>query len=572
MITEHPALKPSRAEAPQKRSIRTTEIAVRIVGVSLAITGLGLGLLAAIPGAHLKAWADSMARDGDVETLTPTVLFYAKMALAACFVCCEGLAALLIRNRRTIASVLCESAGLFRPYAGSLSEPLIAFRNKVTPQRRRAVVVTAGLLLVVFSGIYFEIGLRLFRSGETAHYDGLFASDPPRVIRDMAKLGGDGGRSEVHPLFVLFVNPIGSRLAGLLHSTELAAIVLISVCAGLCVSVAFLTFTAFGMPWSTGVLFSLLLGFSTTHLVFGAQPDTFMLGALVVECAVLLTVCGASNLYLAAAGVAAFGITSTNLFPVALLGYVKAGTRTSVRMLSIVGLVIVAVLSASALLLVQSSLYPNTRSFLRAGSYGPGVFRYIANVTDSAGAANRLKEEFYSVLVYDFVAPTVYILEKQSYFDESMLPIGRFPCDRVCRASLLAAGKQAQINQHVPHLTFETPNPVPRFSRWGWAAIAIWGSLLVLALYRLISCCATRSSLAGALLAGIGFNLLLHFVYGDDLFLYSAHWTFLVTALACLGLRGLWRTRQLQVALVVLIVLMAINNTAFISNALSIFG
>src|SRR5262249_42587424 len=159
-----------------------------------------------------------------------------------------------------------------------------------------------------------------------------------------------------------------------------------------------------------------------------------------------------------------------------------------------------------------------------------------ANVSPKA-IIHRLKEELCSFFLYDFVAPKIYVHELSKYYDESLLPIPRYACDRVCRTSLMAAGKSSLINRHPPHLTFETPDSLPRFSPGGWMPAVVWLILLGVAISNLVIGRAMSSRLVLGVAGAIAFNALLHLIYGDDMFLYSAHYTFLVLSLIVLGLR-----------------------------------
>lgn len=543
---------------------------VATIGIFILALALAVGVLAVVPGTQLKAWADSLAADGDVQMLTPRVLVYLKIALAFCSLAGALTGALLVRRRAWIADALRESGLQYLP---SGREGLLgSFRRGTEPEQRVNVLCLAGLLLAGFWGGYLTIGLRLAASGEMEHYDALFASDPPRVIRDIAKPGADGGRSSVHPLFVLFVNPLGSALGRLLHSNTSAAVLLTSLAGGLCVAVALLVFVALGLPTRLSLLFSLFLGFSTTQLVFGSQPDTFLFGALALELMVLLVVFGVSEYHLIIPAVAAFGITSTNLIPAALLRIGHKRTSMRAGFLNATLLILAAIIVAIAFLGVQRKLYPRSESFLDTSSYGEGVFRYTAVHDTQKVFIHRVKEELYSFLLYDFVAPTIYVRELGQHFQKSLLPIPRYTCDRVCRSSLTAAGKVSLLNKHPPHLTFEAPGFVPAYPVAGWLAAAIWSALILAAAWKLAFAPSGSLRLVTAVAAAVAFNFLLHLIYGDDMFLYSAHYTFLILLLVVLGLREFWNTRWLQVAVSIAIVLSAVHNLSFIHDALLIFG
>jgi hypothetical protein len=79
-----------------------------------------------------------------------------------------------------------------------------------------------------------------------------------------------------------------------------------------------------------------------------------------------------------------------------------------------------------------------------------------------------------------------------------------------------------------------------RFGAWrlaSWPHAALWVALLLAGVWGLLRR-GRPNPLVRALLLWIAFNLGLHFLYGEALFLYSCHWTFAVLAVTAVGVEA----------------------------------
>jgi hypothetical protein len=90
--------------------------------------------------------------------------------------------------------------------------------------------------------------------------------------------------------------------------------------------------------------------------------------------------------------------------------------------------------------------------------------------------------------------------------------------------------------QHVT-LNYE-PLSFGQYPALQWVAVTAWVCLLAMAARQALRDPDTRR-LAEILLAWVGYNLLFHNLWGDEFFLYSAHWSWALVALVVLGARRL---------------------------------
>lgn len=89
------------------------------------------------------------------------------------------------------------------------------------------------------------------------------------------------------------------------------------------------------------------------------------------------------------------------------------------------------------------------------------------------------------------------------------------------------------------HLTLSyEPFSFGMYSTVQWIGVIAWAGLLLVCAWHAVRDPGTRR-IAGFLLAWIAFNLTFHNLWGDEFFLYSAHWAWALIVLALLGLRHL---------------------------------
>lgn len=423
-------------------------------------------------------------------------------------------------------------------------------RNSIlnTPVRARI----AGTALVLFCGcflLYTLLGTRLKNTAAapfTSCSDVLFQMDVPRVITDMTDFHGDHSRAKVHPLYVLFVNPLGVFLNQTFKGhTVLWAVALNAAFASASVTLAFLLFRLMAGGTLKALLLSLIFAFSASHLILSIIPETASLAtlSLLATYAVFWVDLYRRRLPLsvwAACGVCAFGATTTNLaqtcicFAAARLFVPKAlRGRALVSAASFAGLILAA---SIILTLVQKAIYPSASLFFQPSAY-VGRFEYASLyvLQHPLEVGSQLFRHF---LVANVVAP---------------LP------------------KPVDVHWPLTGITFSTSWS---FSLAGCGALAVW---TVLALGR---CEASHFRTYARFYAGLGLcvlaNLALHSFYGiektgaAELFLYTGNFTFAVIAL-CLTRYLSAARRFATVGLTTLFLLVAINSLTVVHRIVDFF-
>ena len=418
----------------------------------------------------------------------------------------------------------------------------------------RGLVGDALAFGIVFGLVYAGLAV-LFHQQTPRLFEGLdqlFDSDLGLWTIDIARPQGPHTPTSVHPLFMLFFKPLGTALRALLKAADvrlaarLAAALLCAAAGGTAVASFRILLQRLGVPPARARPWTLVFALSATQIVFSSLPESFAFSALSL---ILVFVVAAGERPGGAAGVAAgvfsFGVTVTNLGAVALarasaFAWPHEGRRalaSTTRHL----LIVLAV--ASALAVVQWVAYPRARPFFVPEVPGGAYQRSFIRSAEPAFLAARATEVASHLLFTGLATP--HVEERPTSTARVVVDFG--------------------------------PRPLLR-SRWSSGAHAVlWGVLLVLAARGLRRHAGPRRKVVAALVAWLGAQTALHFVFGTSLFLYSAHWVFALVAVAAAGLegeaaRGVGRARLVQAAALLLASLQLAANGGLVSDIVRIYS
>jgi hypothetical protein len=144
---------------------------------------------------------------------------------------------------------------------------------------RNKALITYLVLFVFFGALYFGWGITLEREGAFNYQNALLSADHTRVIGDLTDVNAKHSRTDVHPLFVLLLNPVGVVLSKALGSRLTAAVLMSSVAGALCVVMAGAFLRRAGLRGFHATAFAAMLGFSATHIFFASTPETWIFAA-----------------------------------------------------------------------------------------------------------------------------------------------------------------------------------------------------------------------------------------------------------------------------------------------------
>ena len=413
-------------------------------------------------------------------------------------------------------------------------------------------LLASGVVFAAFFATYLYLGGAVARTGILHYFNALFQADCPRAIADLTSADSDHFRSAVHPLFVLFFNPVGVLLTHVTHSQELAARLLCSAFGAGTVVLAAAFFIVAGLRRMRAWLWASVLGWCGAQVFWASAPETFVFaGATIVLVSLVSLVRRDRILSSVAAGVLALGVVLTNLAQVVLLFGAGSEGRVGRRLFRIVLLCAGILTIGIGLSIAQRLLYPTSVWFFVPAPYQEDV-SYLARLDTPAHAVERAALVAEHMLLFNLVVPRPQVGRiHQTLTDEmvrnirTLLP-QRFP---------------------PPAITFQVYS-LKTMRREGVLAALVWVALLVSAAVR-----ASKSRLTaiqGALVLCLCFNAVLHFFYGDALFLYSLDWTFAVIASVALAL-GDAGGRAGDLVLGALIVLLASNDLALFRDVVGLY-
>jgi hypothetical protein len=417
----------------------------------------------------------------------------------------------------------------------------------VTSERRSALALGASFFLL-YAGLGLTLHLRAPRL--FTQLDLVFDADVPSRIIDLTRVGGAHYRTQLHPLFVLLLNPLGLLLRGALRtlgaepSGRLAAIVLTAAAGATAVALFFLWLRRVSALRTSG-LWALLFGLSSSQMVFGTLPETFGFSSLSLVAAFLVIADAGRPLALRlAASVACFGMALSNLGAVFLTradGLWRSGRKIALASAAWLALITVAV--SAPLAALQLWIYPRSVPFYVWAGVAQDDHASVYRPTSTREALARARDLGAHLFLFNLAAPR---LEVQGSGTER--PTVDFPV-----------------------ASWRALRPA------GGLHLAPWAFLLGAAVLGLFASRGVWKAPVRAASLWLATNAALHSVFGESLFLYSGQWTFAVVALAALGTEawaGVDRARGLVVlsALAMAVGLQAVANLALFADLLSVFS
>ena len=375
--------------------------------------------------------------------------------------------------------------------------------------------ITLGALIAIAGGLATYTGEQwvdpIIVSFDT--FNSWFDGDMSRVFDNMSDRLSRQLRGEVHPLFSLLTFPLVRLLTKVIHASDLSAVgVLLAVVAALWLGTMFTLLRLIGCRRLDAALFSALGAISAAAMFWFTVPETYPFGSLSI--------------------VVALCFLSLSLhYELPAIGYVLINTLTLGLTITngMVGLLVTkvnhtwgrfySILFKSLCLFIglwvmQQTIFPPSSSFL--GVSGESTFFF----QQKAGGFLVILRSF---LVHTMVMPKIAIVPGERDWPRMTI-----------QAS--AAGSSGLL---------------------GVIAVGLWVALLGLGIWALFSLKQypkLRIALGGALLG----QMALHLVYGEETFLYAAHFLPLLVLLSALSL--LTRARPISLVLAGLLLLTAGSN------------
>jgi hypothetical protein len=388
--------------------------------------------------------------------------------------------------------------------------------------------------------VYLGMGLWIARGELYQHYNALFDLDSPRFVllfADDLSRWDEGTHAPdyrmKHP-FLLALRLPGLVLTGLGLEPLTAVVLMLALAGALTVACAW----AFLRAAETGLVESVLLAVffagSCAQLFYASIIESYGFAALTLAFVHLAALMRSRGLWSQPRGrflaaLATFGVTSTNVAQAGLAEiavWLRRVRPARALARSVSYAVVLALLLVVGVLAIHRDVWPYVADPVQGIKHVQWIGVLDEEEIEKGGPARELA----TFAGYAFVAPALV----------------EVPFD---------GGTRTMLDYREP-----------RFTALGWAALAVWGSLLLAGAFALTRQAGGRVRLA-LYLACLAFNMLLHipFQYRGSLFIVASHAHFALFAIAAAV--GAWSARSqratrrgVQLALLALAVLTVANN------------
>jgi hypothetical protein len=339
----------------------------------------------------------------------------------------------------------------------------------------------------------------------------------------------------VHPFVLIIVRPLVWLVSLFLKGNTLyAAFVLNAFMGALCVFIVWYLAKRWIGNTLYAMLIAVLFGASTAQLIFSSLIETYIYLAAVALFFILLLVTDKPLYMQVITGLVAFGITISNLAQTFIAHLI---IKQDIKRIIIYGLIVM--IMVVPLTLLNEVAYPESHPyFWDLKSYEGEGHNQFPPTLERANLFARV------MFLHSFIAPEPLLLEEEIVF----LKVWMF------RASIKK--EPMQISRYVTDLS--------RALVTVWMIFVALGGLLFLKNIRKQD---NRFSLTFILI--LLFNFALHMRYGKDVFLYSVNWTYAIVLFLALAWKELADKRWFQLALLVFVALMMMNNSQLIFTMLT---
>ncbi|HCR70827.1 MAG TPA: hypothetical protein DIW23_05240 [Anaerolineae bacterium] len=338
-----------------------------------------------------------------------------------------------------------------------------------------------------------------------------------------------------HPYVLIIIRPIVFTISLFLKGDMLFAAYITNAMAG-----AFGIFLVwyFVKHLTKNSLYALLIatifGASSTQLAFGSIMETYIFLSTVALIFLVLLIKDKSLPALVITGLVAFGITVSNIAQTVIAHFF---IKRDIKQLIKYGLIILALIVPLSLL--NNFIYPNSQPYF-------WEFASLAGEDKNSFPANYQRANLLGrvMVLHSIVSPNPLIIDDGFPFVKTWMFRAAIDGDPMLLATY--------------NTTFNT------FLAYFWMGLMAFGGLLFLKNFFKQD---NRFFLTFILI--LFFNFTLHLVYGMDVFLYSANWTYALILFFALAWKEFANKHWFQIILLTFIVLLCINNAQLILTMLN---
>ncbi|MGJ7491007.1 hypothetical protein [Variovorax sp. ZT4R33] len=325
--------------------------------------------------------------------------------------------------------------------------------------------------------------------------DAWFGADTPRTLANMVDAHSNHYRTKVHPISSLLLHPAVLALRSVWPGTDLEAAMRIVKLVGVLWASGFYALGRLtGLGRAASLCFTALAVGSAAFQFWFSLAETFFAGSLTLLAVLLVAAVAVhrplGDRWLIAANVASLSITVTNWAAGLALAIAQRPWRRAVRIGAI------ALLIVSVLALIQRGIYHSALLFF----FGSREELHYINQAAGGSWADRL----IGMLWYPIHVPPAHV--------------------------------HAQVPGQLNNISVQMGG-LGITGAAGWAALALWGLLLAAGVQGLLR--TPRWHAFGKVVGlTLGAHIALHLVYGEETFLYAAHFLPLLMAVVLFAHRS----------------------------------
>lgn len=359
-------------------------------------------------------------------------------------------------------------------------------------------------IFFIFSMLFFvTIGVLLtYNFDFTDNFNLLFDSDTSRVIGDAIEHAASHDRLSVHPLFVIFVQPVSFLIKGIVLNKMLALVILSALVSSISVIYIFKILNLYNDNKKINILLTLIYMFSFSNFIYTAGVEIYNIATLFLIILWYYFIVKtkenkftlSSYIILTLLGVLSFAFTLTNYIVFLIIIFILFISK-KVKLRFLVGIVLASLILSVGFNCAQKLIWHNT----------PLVWKTSVGGEKASFGENKIGlKNIKNVLIYDYSNSVI-------SSDISLK---------------LLYGNNYNSNNYM--ITFKDINLF---------------NIIIISVFYILTIIIIIRNFKKNLFVNIGlslailFNTLLHLVYGNDgAFLYSLHFLYLIILIFGLNL------------------------------------
>lgn len=337
-----------------------------------------------------------------------------------------------------------------------------------------------------------------------------------------------------HPYVLIVIRPIVFTVSLFLKGNMLFAAYIVNALAGaLCVFLVWYLVKRLTQNDGYALIIAAIFGVSSTQLAFGSIIETYIFLSATALLFLVLLITDKPLAALVLTGLVAFGITVSNIAQTVIAHFF---IKRDVKQLIQYGVIILALIAPLSAL--NNFIYPNSQPYFWEFSTLTGEDKNSFPI--NLQRANLLGRV---MVLHSVVAPNPLIIDDGFPFVKTWMFRAAIDGD-----PMLLAAYNTNLNTFLAYV-------------W-MSLIAFSGFLFLKNFFK------QDNRFFLTLILILLFNFSLHLTYGMDVFLYSANWTYALILFFALAWKDFANKRWFQIALLVFLFLLLINNAQLLYTML----